>query len=91
MNEGVRAFQSADLRRCREILDSLPDWFGIPESNARYLAQLSPEASAVFELNSSILGFVSLNRYNPASAEIDVIAVDPENAALILVKSIAEP
>lgn len=78
MSQGVRSFRSTDLKRCREILDGLPDWFGIPESNEGYLARLSPEVSAVFESESSVYGFVSMLHHNPASVEIEVIAVDPE-------------
>lgn len=78
MSQGVRSFRSTDLRRCREILDALPAWFGIPKSNERYLARLSAEVSAVFESESSVYGFVSMLRHNPVSIEVDVIAVDPE-------------
>jgi len=81
MSEVLRVFHPADLPRCREILDSLPDWFGHAESNAGYLSRLSPTTAAVVALDTRVLGFVSLVRHNPKSVEIDVIAVARKNRA----------
>jgi GNAT superfamily N-acetyltransferase len=78
MSQDIRSFRSTDMQRCREILDALPDWFGISESNEGFLARLSADLSAVFESESSVYGFVSILRHNPVSIEVDVIAVDPE-------------
>jgi len=79
MSRDLRVFQPADLPRCREILDSLPDWFGDAASNAGYLSRLSPTTAAVIALDSRVLGFVSLLRHNQKSVEVDVIAVDRKN------------
>ena len=74
MSRALRPFEPTDLPRCREILGSLPEWFGLDESNAAYLARLSPSTSSVAIVDARVLGFVSLLRHNPRSVEIDVIA-----------------
>jgi ribosomal protein S18 acetylase RimI-like enzyme len=73
----IRPFAPDDRPACAAVLARLSDWFGIPESNARYLRELGVLLSFVAVAGGAIVGFVSLRRNFPESAEIEVLAVDP--------------
>lgn len=60
----------------RRLLDRLPTWFGIPESNAEYVrtaAEVLPGHVA-----GDGVGVLLCRRHFPESAEIHLMAVDPE-------------
>ena len=76
MSRDVRRFEPSDRGRCSEILDSLPEWFGIPASNDGYLTGLNPESSAVILVDGEVFGFISLALTAERSVEIDVLALD---------------
>lgn len=76
MKSDVRRFEPSDRDRCREILDSLPEWFGIPASNDRYISALNPEVSAVILVDGRRLGFISLALTAKSAVEIEVLALD---------------
>ncbi len=63
---------------CRAVLDALPDWFGIPESNDEYVAFVDahPTWSAVDD-DGQVVGLLA-PRHHPESAEIHPIAVLPQ-------------
>jgi ribosomal protein S18 acetylase RimI-like enzyme len=67
-----------DIAACEAILERLPDWFGIPESNRAYIASLSELPAFVARSDTGVTGFVTIAQRNPRSAEIHVIAVAPE-------------
>jgi ribosomal protein S18 acetylase RimI-like enzyme len=73
----IRPFAPADRPACAALLARLPEWFGIPESNARYLAELGTLPSFVAASDGAIAGFASLRRHFPESGEIEVLAVEP--------------
>jgi len=74
----VRAIEESDIDRCREILHSLPDWFGIEVSNQAYVESLSELPGAVATVGTRLVGFIALARHAPSSFEIHVLAVDPK-------------
>jgi len=74
----VRTLGESDIDRCREILYSLPDWFGIEASNQAYIESLSQLPGAVATVDSNIVGFIALAEHTPTSFEIHVLAVDPK-------------
>ncbi len=74
----IRALKEADVDRCREILYSLPDWFGIEAANQAYVESLSELPGAVAIANGRIVGFVALAEHTPTSFEIYLLAVDPK-------------
>jgi GNAT superfamily N-acetyltransferase len=74
----IAPFRPDRLAACAEILGLLPDWFGIPESNARYLADLSQLPAFVALHGDRVVGFASLRVHYERSAEIEVMAVRPE-------------
>jgi GNAT superfamily N-acetyltransferase len=73
----IRALAAADIGRCREILYSLPNWFGLEASNQAYIRSLSELPAAVACVQGRIVGFMALAEHTPASFEIHVMAVDP--------------
>ncbi len=72
----IRSFVPDDRAACAAIFEGLSDWFGIPETNQRYLAELGELTSFVAELEDHVVGFTSLRLHNPESAELEVLAVD---------------
>ena len=73
----IRTLAAADIDRCREILYSLPNWFGIEASNQAYIQSLSKLPGAVASIDGRIVGFIALAEHTPNSFEIHVLAVDP--------------
>ena len=63
---------------CAEILASLPDWFGIPESNAAYKRDVEQLPMFVAEDDGHAQGFIALKRHSPFAFEIHVMGVRPE-------------
>jgi GNAT superfamily N-acetyltransferase len=63
---------------CAEILASLPDWFGIPESNAAYKRDVEVLPMFVAEDAGRPQGFITLKRHTPFAFEIHVLGVRPE-------------
>lgn len=63
----------------RRLLDQLPDWFGIPESNDGYVAAASALTSylARDRETGDIAGVLLVERHFPESAEVHLMAVDP--------------
>jgi aminoglycoside 3-N-acetyltransferase len=63
---------------CRSLLDALPGWFGLPESNDEYVAFVAanPTWSAVDEIGN-VLGILA-PKVHAASCEIHLLAVAPE-------------
>ena len=59
----------------RRILDTLPRWFGLPESNDEYVEKASTLTNLVARDRDEIVGIGLVIRHNPQAAEIDLIAV----------------
>jgi GNAT superfamily N-acetyltransferase len=64
---------------CRRILGALPTWFGIPQSVEEYVAAADQEPTIVASLEGEDVGFLTLVRHNPCSAEIYVMGVLTEH------------
>ncbi len=64
---------------CREILDTVPSWFGIPEANDAYVAFVDTHDTWVASSpQQGPIGLISGRRHFPETAEIEVLAVRPE-------------
>jgi GNAT superfamily N-acetyltransferase len=74
----VRTLATSDIERCREILYSLPDWFGFEDSNRAYIRSLTELPGAVASVDGRIVGFIALAEHTPSSFEIHVLAVDSD-------------
>lgn len=60
---------------CREVLDDLPEWFGIPHAKAAYVSasETMPMLGAFDDREP--VGFVSIKRHTPYAAELHVLGV----------------
>jgi XTP/dITP diphosphohydrolase len=67
----------ARARLCREFLAVLPDWFGIPEANARFAREARDLPMFVARDGAAAIGIATLRRHFPATAELHLIAVKP--------------
>lgn len=78
----VDVFLEADPLRKRELQERLtallPQWFGRPDSNAKYARQAELLDGYVAETERGRRGLVLVKWTSPASAEIYWIGVDPE-------------
>lgn len=79
---------------CAEILATLPNWFGLAESNAAYVRAV--EAMPMFAAveGDAILGFIALGRPAPSAVEVHVMGVRPERhrggAGRLLIEAAAD-
>lgn len=71
----VRRAAGAD---CASILAELPQWFGIPQSNAEYAAAAERELAWVAEDSGKALGLMVLIDHGFAAIEIHLLAVRPD-------------
>jgi GNAT superfamily N-acetyltransferase len=71
----IRSFNNDDRDACADLLNRLPEWFGIAETNAAYIHSLGRLPTAVAELDGQIVGFAAVEFHNYESAELNVIAV----------------
>ncbi len=62
---------------CRALIAALPEWFGIPESNAAYLHNLALLPSWVACAGEQLVGAATLEQHSPASFEVHFMAVHP--------------
>jgi GNAT superfamily N-acetyltransferase len=64
---------------CQQILDTLPTWFGLPESVANYVRTADTNPTVVATLDGSDVGILTLVTHTPFAAEIEVMGVRPEH------------
>lgn len=64
---------------CAEILATIPQWFGLPESNEAYKRDV--EAMTMFAAleNGRVVGFLALKQHTPHAVEIHVMGARPEH------------
>jgi ribosomal protein S18 acetylase RimI-like enzyme len=72
-------FQSRFQQDCERLIAALPDWFGIPESNASYLRNLGRLPSWVALIGPRLVGALTLEKHFPDSFEVHFMAVRPEH------------
>jgi ribosomal protein S18 acetylase RimI-like enzyme len=61
---------------CREVLETVPEWFGIPAATARYVSAAEElPMLACFDPAGAVAGFVSVKAQTTVAAEIHVLAV----------------
>ena len=63
---------------CKEILSTLPEWFGIPESTNEYIKESGNSPFWADIEHDIIRGFLALKETSPYTAEILVMGVKPE-------------
>ena len=62
---------------CAQILAALPDWFGMAESNAAYVAAVETMPMFAAMDGADVLGFLALGQPTPHVFEIHVMGVVP--------------
>lgn len=62
-------------RIARQVLNDLPEWFGIPESTEEYIKESQEKRFLASFYNNEIVGFVVLTTSSPDCAEILVMGV----------------
>lgn len=62
-------------RLAREILEALPEWFGIPEAREEYIAQSAEQLFFAARENGVPVGFLCLKETGDATAELAVMGV----------------
>ncbi len=73
----IRPVHSQDekSRICRMVLQSLPEWFGIPEAVDSYVDEVRNMATLAASIDGKDCGFISINRPNEFTAEIHVMGI----------------
>jgi GNAT superfamily N-acetyltransferase len=74
---GLRLQEAGSGQTCRLILAALPQWFGIPEANERYVALAERSPTVVASVGDVDVGFATVVIHNPSAAEVAVMAVLP--------------
>lgn len=62
----------------REILEALPEWFGIPEAREEYIENSARELFVAAYEGETPVGFLTLKRTGEATAELAVMGVKKE-------------
>ena len=63
---------------CEPILYSLPQWFGMEESNRQYLQDIDILPTFLAFADDEAVGFLTLKQHNEYAAEIHIIGIRPE-------------
>jgi len=63
---------------CEPILRSLPQWFGIEQSNIQYLKDIDTLPTFLAFMDGKAVGFITIKQHNEYSAEIHIIGVYPD-------------
>lgn len=64
---------------CRDILATLPDWFGIAEANDHYIEMAERSPTIIAAVDGRDVGIVVLVRHSAYAGEVYVMAVRPEH------------
>ena len=78
MNLEISGPEKSNVPDCERILRALPEYFGIEEALVQYLEDIRTRLTFHAYLNKQLVGFLSLTRHTPGSAEIHVMGVLPE-------------
>jgi XTP/dITP diphosphohydrolase len=69
----------AKERICRSVLESLPDWFGIPEAIDQFCREVRELRMWVARKGDEIAGLATVQQHFPVTAELHLIAIRPEH------------
>ncbi len=65
----------AKERICRTILESLPDWFGIPDAIDQFCREVRALRMWVARSDGDVAGFATVQQHFPVTAELHLIAI----------------
>ena len=66
-------------RICRAVLESLPDWFGIPEAIDQFCREVRDLRMWVARSGDEVAGFATVQQHFPVTAELHLIAIRVEH------------
>jgi XTP/dITP diphosphohydrolase len=69
----------AKERICRAILESLPDWFGIPEAIDQFCREVRALRMWVARAGDEVAGLATVLQHFPVTAELHLIAIRAEH------------
>ena len=74
----IEKIESVDFKKliCSDILNGLPNWFGIPEAIDEYIEESSKMPFFACYDNNIITGFIAIKVHNLYSAEIYVMGIN---------------
>jgi len=72
----IRGFAASDLAGCERVLRSLPEWFGVEESNREYVRDFVAHETLVAWRAGAIVGVATLKTQSPVATELSFLAVD---------------
>ena len=80
METEIRTIESAEEKRriCREILEALPEWFGIPEARAEYVRESADKIFLCAMEQGEPAGFLYLKETGKDTMEIAAMGVRKE-------------
>lgn len=64
---------------CRDILEALPAWFGIPEAREEYVREVEAMPMVAVHADGRAVGFVALKHHFEHTVEVFVMGVRPEH------------
>lgn len=73
----IKKIESANLKSeiCNKILRALPEWFGIESAIVDYVRDVETMDTWVYEADGEAVGFISINKHNPYTAEVHVTGI----------------
>jgi XTP/dITP diphosphohydrolase len=69
----------AKERICRSVLESLPDWFGIPEAVDQFCREVRDLRMWVARSGEEVAGLATVQQHFPVTAELHLIAIRAEH------------
>ncbi|MBP3040975.1 GNAT family N-acetyltransferase [Bacillaceae bacterium Marseille-Q3522] len=74
----IKEITNEDVKKqyAREILENLPNWFGIPEAVEEYVMESSKMPFYAAFDEKKVIGFLALKQHNSFSAEIYVMGIN---------------
>ena len=75
MKVRIVPYNSDFAEQCAALLATIPEWFGIPESNAAYLRNLGLMPSWVALSGAEVVGAITLEQHFAESFEVHFMAV----------------
>lgn len=76
----IKALSNAEEKKtvARQILEALPEWFGIPESTENYISQSAEQVMFAAYDNEKPVGFICLKETGKDTVELAVMGVRKE-------------
>lgn len=71
----ITEYHDGKAALCRDVLDDLPDWFGLPDAKANYIAASAELPMLAGLVDGRAVGFVSLKAQTEFAVELYVLGV----------------